>query len=337
MTTIVKAAGGADFLGLVPQMLGYQPTESVLIIPFGGSRTIGLMRFDMPNVDNWPSFGLTTLGLACRVDGADGIAIVVYSHQPVDDVTGLARALTASAHVMGLRVVDALYVTDKGWGSTIVDDGPHPLSEIQAESVLPVREGDQSTIVDPVLDEAVVNQCWDAIVEIATTEDELDSVAHFIDGLASQGGTLTGSDLAWLGLTMARPSHRDIGLVTITGGLEAGCRGEEAQSAWEQGEGYPTDLAKVMWGEGPRPDTDRLENMLAHAHAVASIGLDPDVTAGAYAACAWLAWALGRSTHAETYARRAIDVVPEHGLSEIVLSFVQAGHLPDWAFRTNQG
>ena len=47
----------------------------------------------------------------------------------------------------------------------------------------------------------------------------------------------------------------------------------------------------------------------------------------------WLAWALGRSTHAERYAILACEVEPEHGLAEIVRSFVLAGHLPDWAFR----
>ena len=47
-----------------------------------------------------------------------------------------------------------------------------------------------------------------------------------------------------------------------------------------------------------------------------------------------LSWALGRSTHAALYAERACEVDPEHGLSQIVLSFVQAGHLPDWAFRS---
>ena len=54
---------------------------------------------------------------------------------------------------------------------------------------------------------------------------------------------------------------------------------------------------------------------------------------GALATCAWLAWALGRSTHAELYALEACAIEPEHGLAEIVRSFVHAGHLPDWAFQ----
>ncbi|WP_455133789.1 hypothetical protein [Microbacterium aurum] len=55
--------------------------------------------------------------------------------------------------------------------------------------------------------------------------------------------------------------------------------------------------------------------------------------AGALAVCGWLAWALGRSTHADRYAAQALRIERRHGLAEIVRSFVAAGHLPDWAFR----
>ena len=48
MTTIVKAANAAQFLSLVPKMLGYRPTRSLVLIPFAGSRSIGAMRFDLP-------------------------------------------------------------------------------------------------------------------------------------------------------------------------------------------------------------------------------------------------------------------------------------------------
>ena len=48
MTTIVKAANAAQFLSLVPKMLGYRPTRSVVLIPFAGARSIGAMRFDLP-------------------------------------------------------------------------------------------------------------------------------------------------------------------------------------------------------------------------------------------------------------------------------------------------
>ncbi len=92
------------------------------------------------------------------------------------------------------------------------------------------------------------------------------------------------------------------------------------------------DLAMRMWGEGDPPQISRLEAALALARRAAAVAPRTSQP-GALAMCAWLSWALGRSTHAAAYAERACEIEPEHGLSQIVLSFVSAGHLPDWAFR----
>ena len=87
-----------------------------------------------------------------------------------------------------------------------------------------------------------------------------------------------------------------------------------------------------MWGDAPRPDRVRLEAALAVARDVAAL-LPKKHRPGPLAVCAWLSWALGRSTHAHRYARSALAIDPRHGLADIVLAFVQAGHLPEWAFR----
>jgi hypothetical protein len=332
VTTVVKAAGAADFLGLVPQILGYRPTESVLVIPFGGdARTRGVLRFDMPAPENFATAASTMLGLACKVEGAEAVAFVTYTDTPVDQVQGLGRILTAMADVVGLTVRDSLYVTPEGWGSTVANDGVHPLSEIQAEEHVPVREGDQSTIVEPTLDPEFVDQTLAALDEIAD-QDEVGSVVELVERVMSQDGTPTPSDMAWVAVIFALPSLRDTALVTITRGLEMGHRAEQAQRGWEQGEDYPVDLALVMWGDGDQPDPDRLERMLTLAHMAALLDYDDEATAGAWSVAAWAAWALGRSTNAETLARRGLEAWGNHGLCDIVASFVRAGHLPDWAF-----
>jgi hypothetical protein len=66
-----------------------------------------------------------------------------------------------------------------------------------------------------------------------------------------------------------------------------------------------------------------------HAAAIAPREARP----GPLATCGWLSGALGRSTHADLYALEACEIDPEHGLAEIVRSFVHAGHLPEWAFQ----
>ena len=127
------------------------------------------------------------------------------------------------------------------------------------------------------------------------------------------------------------PALRDIALVQWCGGLAAGDEALDAQLRWESGEEYPAHLAMQMWGEGERPDPDRLEAALALARRIAAAA-PREVRAGALATCGWLAWALGRSTHAERYAHAGVRDRAGARAGEIVRSFVHAGHLPDWAF-----
>ena len=137
---------------------------------------------------------------------------------------------------------------------------------------------------------------------------------------------------AMLGWCLNRPGLRDIALVQWATDQSGGDIASDAQRRWEDGEEYPVDLALVMWGDARRPDHARLEAALAVARDVAAL-LPKKQRPGPLSVCAWLSWALGRSTHAHRYARSALAIDPRHGLADIVLAFVQAGHLPEWAFR----
>ena len=75
MTTIVKAASAAQFLALVPRMLGYRPTRSLVLIPFAGSRSLGAMRIDLPaDAESVDAAAATVLGMVCRLPEADAVA-----------------------------------------------------------------------------------------------------------------------------------------------------------------------------------------------------------------------------------------------------------------------
>ena len=86
MTTIVKAASAAQFLALVPRMLGYRPTQSLVLIPFAGSRSLGAMRVDLPadpaSVD---AAAATVLGMVCRLPEADAVVAVTYTDESFAD------------------------------------------------------------------------------------------------------------------------------------------------------------------------------------------------------------------------------------------------------------
>jgi hypothetical protein len=393
MTTIVKAASAAQFLSLVPKMLGYRPSRSLVLIPFAGSRSIGAMRFDLPSAaesDEIDRIASTLIGMVCRLPEADAVAAVAYTDETFADHgmphRDLIEALEHRAEACGIRMTDALCVGPDAWGSHFdplrSEDG-RPLDELGDEprgaEHLAVADGDQAAgaelprvdlaekertaralaaledavrllcgpeSVGPAFSRATGSTAPEAMASADDTPDGrrvdpqalatvcvLDDLPTlFEEAMGWDADSLAPYDAAALTWCLSRPSLRDIALVQWCGGMSAGDEALDAQLRWESGEEYPAHLAMQMWGEGERPDPDRLDAALALSRRIAAAA-PREVRAGPLATCAWLAWALGRSTHAERYATLACEIEPEHGLAEIVRSFVMAGHLPDWAFR----
>lgn len=373
MPTTVKAADAAQFLALVPRLLGYTPTRSLVLVPMAGNRSVGAMRLDLPPGDDPQTVGrlaASVVGMVCRVSGADAFVAVVFTDESASvglPHGRLVNALRRRAEAGGLAVLDALVVGSGGWGSHFDPDlpgGGHPLSVLQTTTPLdlPVAAGDQSTgatlpphraaerrLVGAAVaslrtslevlcgipaDAGRVGRVDPAALEAACELDDLPRL--FEQALRWDAGALPPMRAAMLAWCLSRPALRDVALVQWATDVVGGEDALDAQRRWEDGEEYPADLASVMWGDGPRPEPDRLESgieLTRHVAALAPKRLRP----GALSACSWLSWALGRSTHAERYAELALEIEPDHGLSDIVRSFVIAGHLPDWAFRRPAG
>ena len=366
MTSIVKAANAAQFLALVPRLAGYQPTESLVLVPFVGTRTTGVMRVDLPvgaDADEVDRCAATFLGMICRLPEVDGFAAIVYTAASYRDGMphrALLEALAVRADAAGLRVSDALCVAADGWGSTLDPESPDAgwnLDEIErgAEAMpeLPAPTGDQASGATlPAPDLATKERVARALTQLdaairavlgTPTKERIDPRAVaaigalddvpslFEEVVETEADTAAEFDLALLTWCLSRPALRDVALVQWCGTLLDGDDALDAQARWENGEAYPPDIARRMWGEGPMPDVERLNRALDAARAAAAAA--PQARrAGALATCAWLSWALGRSTHAAAFAEMAFAIEPDHGLAGIVLTMVNAGHLPEWAF-----
>lgn len=331
---VIKATSAADFLGLVPALVGCTPSCSIVAIPFAGSRTIGAARFDLNPTLDPATLASAIVGVICRVPAADGFAVVVYTDEAGEASQGLVSALLACADKCGLVVADALYVARDGWGSYMADDKPRPLSEINtalaedrpaaadqhAGTEIPAADPDRLDAVTTAFEDFglgdVAEADWIALGEVAVT-----TPAEEIDPL----------DAVCLIFALSRPALRDIALVQWATNQAGGERAAEAQAEWERGQEYPTDLAAIMWGDAPRPDATRLTAALATVRHLVALTPQP-LRAGLLATAAWLSWALGRSTHAADFTHQALTAEPGHGLAEIVDSFARASHLPSWAF-----
>ncbi len=372
MTAIVKAADAAHLLALVPRMFGFTPTRSAVVVPFAQTRSVGGMRVDLPHESAVDAAAATLVGMVCRVEDADALLLVVYDDDAGAgrDADAFAAAVRARADACGIRVVDALHVGPVRWHSCADPAVGGEVRDLSAGTDAGAPpEGDQHSGAELVpADEATCRQTARAVQELSVAMHLLAGAPAQDDEDPRTGDAGSRVDPAALATTvllddlplffewwvepererppsvpehyaraalvwcLARPALRDIGITTWMGGLDAGDQAVEGQLRWEAGEEYPMEAAQHMWGDGPRPDPERLITALNACRDAASVAPVHE-RAGALAACAWLSWALGRMTHADSYARRACEDEPGHGLAMIVLTFVSAGHLPDWAFR----
>lgn len=376
MSLTVKAADAAQFLSLVPRLLGCTPTRSLVIVPMSGGRSLGAMRLDLPPDEFVDAVASHAIGMLCRIGEADALLAVVYTDEVAAGAkrlpgAELLAALDEKADAGGLRLVDALTVAADGWGShhdPSVPPGGRPLAELRVHAAAAAALADAGVDAAPAGDQssgaALPRVAQGARRAVAQALQSLGSALEVICGIPSVTGASTRIDpaaleaacelddlpalfeaaLTWhptdhpmraamLGWCLARPSLRDIALVQWASDEGGGDLAMEAQRRWEDGAEYPADLASVMWGEGPRPASERLEAALSLAREVAAL-VPKAQRPGPLAVCAWLSWALGRSSHADRYAAMALSIDRRHGLADIVRSFAQAGHLPDWAFRT---
>ncbi|MFT3798045.1 DUF4192 family protein [Microbacterium sp.] len=393
MSTIVRAADAAQFLSLLPQLVGCRPARSLVVVPMSGARSLGALRVDLPPsgvADATDAVAATAIGMACRIPPVDGVVVVTYTDAALADSPTphreLVEAVASRAEACGLTVRDALIVAADGWGSYLDDAPARPLSEVEGE---PAPIGDQvsgARLPEPAparrravaqalrsLESALSAVCGippkpatrgragvgpepridPAALQAACRLDDLPSFFEEVLGSSRAAATtaadarpesvdaaalapidaaaLAPMDAAALGWCLERPSLRDVAIVQWASDLSGGDEALEAQRRWEDGAEYPTDLASVLWGEGPKPDAGRLERALELVREVAAL-LPKRRRAGALAVCAWLSWALGRSSHADRYAEHALHLDRTQGLADIVRSFVAAAHLPDWAF-----
>lgn len=376
MSTTVHAADAAQFLSVLPHLLGCTPRRSVVIVPLSQGRTLGAMRVDLPDDDDASTAAASIIGMACRIDEVESVLVVIYTdaempRRRASDLPHRAvmEALLTRARECGVPVGDALVVAADGWSSFFDDARPagkHPLERIAPRDDLPPEATSGMLASDHAigarlplpgsprrravaqalrsLDAALETICGiprtstspqpridPAALEAACALDDLPDL--YERALSWAPEDLPAMDAAMIGWCLARPALRDVALVQWASDVGGGDAAMDAQRRWEGGAEYPSDLACVMWGDGPRPDAARIASALGLARAVAAV-MPKKRRAGALAVCAWLAWAQGRSTHADEYARQALHAEPRHGLAEIVRSFVAVGHLPDWAFRT---
>ena len=366
MTTVLKAADSAHFLSLVPALAGFTPRQSIMLVPFEGSRAHGAIRVDVPPHDaEIYDFVDAAIGLVSRVRRTDAVALVGYTDGPPQHTrvgivlphSVLVEDLLAVAVDSGLRIVDALCVMASDW-SSYLDDEPalRSLDEIPEAPPVPGIgdiSGDQAGgAALPEIDLAEKERVGQALSDLMDVLDHehpsrrarenpqaidaaflLDDLPLFFETALERPENLPPFVSAALLWCLNRPTFRDAALVQWATDLSTGIDVLDAQLAFSsQGTAIPPELGQIFMGQGASPDADRLRLALtlvrnAAARAPRAFRAAPLTVA------AWLSWALGRSTHAAHYLEDASEIDPEYSLARLLSALISAAVLPEWTFR----
>ena len=129
MTTIIRAEAAHDFLALVPTLVGYRPSQSLLCVAFAGNRTAGVLRHDLPrDAPARDALIASVVGTLCRMVQADAVVPVVYTAARFAEgglpERDLLEGVVRRAEEAGFLVRDALCVAADGWGSLLDDRLP---------------------------------------------------------------------------------------------------------------------------------------------------------------------------------------------------------------------
>ena len=265
---IVKTKEAHDFLALVPQLIGFTPHDSVVLVAFRGNRTCGAMRFNLPQADVPAKvekrIATSLIGMLCKIPGVDAVVPVIYTADSVALARGLphgrfADVLAKRAELSGFLVRDALCVGSDAWGSYLDSRCPaagHPLSQISSSPVyaaMPqellrrlgsVQNGTELPTADRAMKERVGAQFRRLQKGFPATEtgpalvsrigEVVDPVELAEVALGWASSELTAQDAAALLFLVQGPGTRDQMMVQFAFGREAG---DEAHAAnlryWE--------------------------------------------------------------------------------------------------------
>lgn len=366
MTEIVTASRPADFLTLVPRLVGFQPVESIVLVVFTGTRSSAAMRFDLPGTGEaavLDGIARHLIGMLCRVEGVDGLVPVVYTSAPVAAAPVLLVDLLARhAAAAGLDVKDAFCVGGDAW-ARLPGGVRRPLAELGPH---------HPALLDPEAELRLPRLPQEAMERFAAT------VAAWRTRPAGPGGTVHGFQPgAGVGQGAFRrgPSF----LQRAAGGLDTGAllegmllEHDEAEEtcpclaalaafaevpelaehlllhlAWgprfgervrrcrlEHAGDDPLVAAALTGGEMTRPAIPRIDAALRAVRVGLGHLAPPD--RGPLAACAaWFHWALGRGSLAAAF----LDSAPatDSPLGLLVEAKLRRGELPEWAFRAEPG
>ncbi|MHA7987112.1 DUF4192 family protein [Rathayibacter sp. CAU 1779] len=365
MSEHLVASDPLSLLSVVPDLVGFEPRESLVLVTFCGKTSSGTFRVDLPPdappapegpLDECASseseherattprqLATALLESVRRIPGVDRILPIVYTDASCADGPphiGMVSEIGRAASARRIRMIDALYVAADGWGSYTGE--ARPRREVDAVTRLRRLDPDvpdlgpspREAAMLPPVSERDRRRTATALAAVDHDGSDVDPV--WLAGYSAgwRPGDVGPAASALLTGVLADPAARDVLLYTWAWGSRAGRRAVRFQERFLRG-GPVVDarFAAAFSGAATlgRPDVPSVEHAIALLRRVAA-HLAETQRAPALAALAWLSWTLGRSSVAGEYVRQARAADPSYGLAELLDAILSHGVLPEWAF-----
>jgi hypothetical protein len=253
MKQFVHAPTALDFVAAVPSILGFTVRNSLVCVAFGGSRSAGAVRFDLPKrlrTSDYRAIASAAIGMLGRMPGVDGVTPVIYTDKTFLGERGIPwldfqRMLVSRFKDSGFHLPYALCVAADGWGSYFDPDGPRegrPLAQLEASTVgkearairnenpqdiselaaLPMPNALQRHNVEQTLEilRTGNDDACDMVLDRLELLGELDPVSWVETCLNAD--SMSADTTAWLLHLVQSPANRDAMMLQFAFGKEVG-------------------------------------------------------------------------------------------------------------------
>jgi hypothetical protein len=301
-----------DVLAAVPYLIGYQPTDSVVVLAMRGRRLFFTVRDDLPPPGGVPEAVDELLDMVLRQD-VSGVLLVAFGTD--ERSRSVLFGLRDAFHDTGLAVLEILRAHEGRYWSYVcgdldccpLDGTPYDIhaSAVPAEATvagcvaMPDRESFESLIepdIRPELERATMRAGERMLAQVAsrgrrslaaTGRTALDAALERQRG----GQRLDDEDVAWLSVLLESTSVRDLALARIGGAYDA------------------VELHRALW-------------MDVFRRALPQLAVAPG------SLFAFAAWRCGDATLARLALDRVLEVDPDYALARLMHRILVAGVPP---------
>jgi hypothetical protein len=359
MTSLVKAKKPVELVIALPRILGYTPTNSIVIQTFQKRRTAASLRVDLPSQGervNSLTVADVIIRLVSRVPGIDAVLVVIYTdeHWPAPDRpprAALVESIVTRMASAGLGIVDAMCCTESTWASYldaehgVFDDrqrarinaeldafGAPPEVEGVTQGATPIVAGEQE-----LRDE--VAQAGSAITRDQQDRERLwqwpSASILWTDAVESAPTDIPTEAVAALLWSIRDKGVRDCVLMQLAWGGDAGDRAARDTEALHRGTTVPAgSVLETFVGDGRTgPDGLRVEGAVRLLRHLVSLAPRPWQLAP-LTMLAWFEWARGQGSAAGGYLDQALSIGPGYELARLFEQMLSIGRVPDWVGRS---